>query len=72
MSRLNKGGSECPEVIQQIACVANHAQPLFSSNPSLTVVGEQAKFRREGGIQWIVTMRHARFCLESFRLQMIC
>lgn len=51
MSRLNKGGSECPEVIQQIACVANHAQPLFSSNPSLTVVGEQTKFRREGGIQ---------------------
>lgn len=37
-----------PEVIQQIACVANHTQPLFSSNPSLTVVGEQAKFRGVG------------------------
>lgn len=33
-----------PEVIQQIACVANQAQPPFSSNPSLMMVGEQAKF----------------------------
>lgn len=33
-----------PEVIQHTVCVANHAQPVFSSNPSLMMVGEQAKF----------------------------
>lgn len=33
-----------PVVIQQITCVVNHAQPLFSSNPSLLMVVGLAKF----------------------------
>lgn len=34
-----EGARVCPQVIQQIVCVANHAQHLFSSNPSSWMVG---------------------------------
>lgn len=66
MSRLSESlqmFSANPKVIHQIACVANHAQPLFSSSPSVMMVGEQAKFSI---VQlWIISLEPGSFDLEA-------